>query len=127
MFTPTGRLIRRSAAPADLPAAFAAQFSLSHSCWLLTYPLAGWLAATAGMATTAWALGAIVLAGALAAVLAWPTRDPVRLDHHHSDLPPGHPHLTAAHATPNGYWHGHDYVIDHLHPRWPTARRSARS
>uniref|UniRef100_UPI00215D61F5 MFS transporter n=1 Tax=Streptomyces phytophilus TaxID=722715 RepID=UPI00215D61F5 len=46
MVTPTGRLIR-GAVPgrADLPAAFAAQFSLSHVAWLLTYPLAGFLAA----------------------------------------------------------------------------------
>lgn len=45
VLTPGGRVIRRSSTDADLPAAFAAQFSLSHSCWLLTYPLAGWLAA----------------------------------------------------------------------------------
>ena len=39
--TPTGRLLRRSAQPEDRPAIFAAQFALSHACWLLTYPLAG--------------------------------------------------------------------------------------
>lgn len=40
VLTPTGRLIRRSTPPEARTAAFAAQFSLSHSCWLLTYPLA---------------------------------------------------------------------------------------
>jgi len=40
--TPTGRLLRRSSATEDRPAYFAAQFSLSHACWLVTYPLAGW-------------------------------------------------------------------------------------
>lgn len=34
--TPTGRLLRRSAQPEDRPAIFAAQFALSHACWLLT-------------------------------------------------------------------------------------------
>jgi len=41
--TPIGRLVRRSVETAELPAAFAAQFSLSHVCWLVTYPIAGWL------------------------------------------------------------------------------------
>ena len=65
--TPSGRLLRRSAQPEDRPAVFAAQFALSHACWLLTYPLAGWLGATAGMKTTFVALGAIA---AFAIVLA---------------------------------------------------------
>ena len=42
VLTPSGRLLRRSAQPEDRPAVFAAQFALSHACWLLTYPLAGW-------------------------------------------------------------------------------------
>ncbi|WP_417750598.1 hypothetical protein [Saccharothrix lopnurensis] len=41
---PGGRLLRRSARPAHLPAVFAADFSLSHACRLLCYPLAGVLA-----------------------------------------------------------------------------------
>ena len=45
LLTPGGRLLRRSAAPGDLPFLFAAQFSLSHVCWLLAYPLAGSLGA----------------------------------------------------------------------------------
>lgn len=36
--TPSGRLLRRSAHPEDRPALFAAQFALSHACWLITYP-----------------------------------------------------------------------------------------
>ena len=40
---PTGRLLRRSAHAEDRPSLFAAQFALSHACWLITYPLAGWL------------------------------------------------------------------------------------
>jgi H+ antiporter protein len=51
--TPSGRLLRRAARPADRPAVFAAQFSLSHACWLVTYPLAGWLGLAAGLSATA--------------------------------------------------------------------------
>ncbi|MGP9017258.1 MFS transporter [Streptomyces sp. BR1] len=72
VLTPGGRLIRRCAGTADLPAAFAAQFSLSHGCWLLTYPLAGWLAAGAGLPVTATVLGVVSLAAAGVAAAVWP-------------------------------------------------------
>ena len=45
VLTPTGRLLRRSAHAEDRPALFAAQFALSHACWLVAYPLAGWVGA----------------------------------------------------------------------------------
>lgn len=66
--TPGGRVVRGCTEDADLPAAFAARFSLSHGCWLLTYPLAGWLAAWAGLPATAAVLGALSLAAATAAL-----------------------------------------------------------
>ncbi|MER5637877.1 MFS transporter [Kitasatospora sp. NPDC002227] len=122
VLTPGGRVVRRSAADADLPAAFAAQFSLSHACWLLTYPLAGWLAAGAGLPVTALTLGALSLAGVLAAAALWPGHDPETLDHVHAELPAGHPHLADAHpATAGGWRHGHHYVIDQHHHSWPSA------
>ncbi|MEV0774531.1 MFS transporter [Streptomyces sp. NPDC050433] len=123
VLTPCGRLLRRSAAAVDLPAAFAAQFSLAHSCWLLTYPLAGWLAAEAGMAVSAAVLATLALAAAITAVAIWPRRDPDRLNHVHVELPDGHPHLQDAIPTSVGFRHGHDYRIDALHQRWPTAER----
>ncbi len=46
--TPSGRLLTRSARPEDRPAVFAAQFTLSHMCWLVLYPLAGWLMTAKG-------------------------------------------------------------------------------
>lgn len=39
----SGRVLGRLSAPEDRPALFAAQFALLHGCWLITYPLAGWL------------------------------------------------------------------------------------
>ncbi|MFF3599055.1 MFS transporter [Kitasatospora indigofera] len=122
VLTPGGRVIRRSAADADLPAAFAAQFSLSHSCWLLTYPLAGWLAAGAGLPVTAVVLGVLSAAAATAAAVLWPARDLESLEHRHADLPAGHPHLEGAHPADGGSWqHGHHYVIDQHHHTWPRA------
>ena len=38
ILTPSGRLLRRSAHAEDRPAIFAAQFALSHACWLVTIP-----------------------------------------------------------------------------------------
>lgn len=114
VLTPSGRLLRRSAAAGDLPAAFAAQFSLSHACWLLAYPLAGLLATRAGPAPTAAVLAGLALAAALAAARLWPRTDPVALAHVHPELPADHPHLAGA-AGP----HTHAFHIDALHRRWP--------
>ncbi|MEV6524543.1 MFS transporter [Longispora sp. NPDC051575] len=72
--TPTGRLLNQHVTPTARPAAFAAQFSLSHACWLITYPLAGWLATQAGITTTSLALATLTLLGAIAARLLWPPR-----------------------------------------------------
>ncbi|MFV6031577.1 MFS transporter [Streptomyces sp. NPDC056264] len=76
VLTPGGRVVRGSVRSRDLPAAFAARFSLSHACWLLTYPLAGLLAATAGPAASAAVLAAVALAGATGAAGLWPREDP---------------------------------------------------
>lgn len=117
VLTPGGRLLRRSAADADLPALFAARFSLSHGCWLLTYPLAGWLASRAGPAASAAALTAVALAAACAAARLWPRGDPEELEHTHPELPAGHPH-TATGTGPGGR-HVHAFRIDALHRHWP--------
>jgi hypothetical protein len=70
--TPVGRILRRHTPAEGLPAAFAAQFSLSHACWLLTYPLAGWLALAVGLSTTALVLAGIAGVGTLVAAALWP-------------------------------------------------------
>lgn len=78
--TPTGRVIRSSVTRSALPAAFAAQFSLSHLAWLLTYPIAGWIGTSAGF-TVAWSiLAGLAVLGTIAAPVLWPreTRDSVK-------------------------------------------------
>lgn len=117
--TPTGRLLKRSAHPADRPALFAAQFALSHACWLLTYPLAGWLGATAGLDVAFAVLAAIAAAAVGLAALLWPVDDPAELPHTHDNLPAGHPHLAGAAHTGTGHRHSHALVIDDEHPVWP--------
>lgn len=113
--TPTGRLLRRSAHASDRPAVFAAQFALSHGCWLLTYPLAGWLGETAGLSVTTLVLAAVTLAGVAGALLMWPTKDPEVIEHDHPDLSPDDSHLVDASRNR----HAHAFVIDDLHTRWP--------
>ncbi|WP_206447875.1 MFS transporter [Agrococcus sp. KRD186] len=73
--TPVGRLIRRGVPASDLAPAFAAQFSLSHACWLLTYPLAGWLGFI-GLPGTALALAAVALVATVVAWRLWPASAP---------------------------------------------------
>ncbi|MBU1316476.1 MAG: MFS transporter [Alphaproteobacteria bacterium] len=119
--TPSGRLLRRSAHPQDRPALFAAQFALSHACWLITYPLAGWLGATIGLGPTAIVLSVIAVAGLAAALYLWPTSSDLEIEHSHEDLPDQDPHLQE--GTPRGHHrHSHAIVIDRLHPEWPHSR-----
>ena len=118
--TPIGRILNRSADEADRPALFAAQFALSHACWLVTYPLAGWLGALAGLSTVALVLAALGAAALALTLRLWPARDPETLAHDHPELPPGHPHL-AAHGHRGT--HEHRFVVDALHQRWPGVSR----
>lgn len=112
--TPIGRIINRSAREADRGAVFAAQFALSHACWLVTYPLAGWIGAGAGLSASALTLAAIGAVGLVVTQRLWPARDPEVVSHDHTDLPPDHPHLRE-----HGVFHAHALVIDDLHRRWP--------
>ncbi|AMY20513.1 MULTISPECIES: MFS transporter [Nocardiaceae] len=68
--TPTGRVLRDRTAEADRPLVFAAQFSLSHACFLVTYPLAGVLASTPVAAPATAAVLATLTAAAAART--WP-------------------------------------------------------
>jgi len=77
--TPTGKVLRRSVAPAALPEVFAAQFSLSHLAWLLTYPIAGWVGTEAGFPITWTILAVLAVSSAAAAWILWPRHDVVEL------------------------------------------------
>ena len=115
--TPSGRLLKRSAATSDRPAVFAAQFALSHGCWLIAYPLAGQIGANWSQQAAFGVLGALAAIGLLAALLVWPSEDSPQVAHVHDDLPRDHPHLQE-HQGEQGK-HAHDFVIDDLHVAWP--------
>lgn len=118
LVTPGGRLLRRSAQPQDLPFLFAAQFSLSHICWLVAYPLAGGLGSRFGLDVALVAMAVLALLGTVLVWRAWPAADHDVLSHQHGDLAPDHPHRLE-HATDKDGGHTHPFVIDEVHRRWP--------
>nr|AIU93450.1 hypothetical protein LRS1606.16 [Rhodococcus sp. NS1] len=70
--TPSARLLRYQSTPANRPAVFTAQFSLSHACFLLTYPLAGWIGARVGQPVAAALLALLATLAAATATWLWP-------------------------------------------------------
>ena len=138
--TPTGRLLRRSAREPDRPALYAAQFALSHACWLIAYPLAGWLGAALGPTAAFAVLASLALAATATAVAFWPAGEPDELDHQHEAMSHEHPHVhdehhrhahegwegPEPHRHPHRHArlrHSHAYMIDLHHLEWPGPRR----
>ncbi|MFD6062183.1 MFS transporter [Rhodococcus wratislaviensis] len=72
--TPSARLLRYESDEQNRSTVFNAQFSLSHACFILTYPLAGWVGAEVGQVTAAVALTVLATLAGLAAARAWPAR-----------------------------------------------------
>ncbi|PVZ63539.1 MFS transporter [Pelagibaculum spongiae] len=141
--TPAATLVRRSCHSSDATAYFAANFSLSHLCWLAAYLLAGWLGSYAGLSITFAVMGAIALLATFTAIHLYPKPDPIEIEHehpvqqhshchdHHSDDQhhahlhqpidqdgqPDHSHQHTHDHPP--LKHSHPYVIDAHHPNWP--------
>lgn len=133
---PTGCLLKQSCHAEDRPALFAAQFSLSHGCWLVAYPLAGWVGAEVGLSETFALLGTIALLSTALATRVWPSRDPITLEHDHDPVTHSHLHYhdehhqhehegwegPEPHRHPHhhpGGRHRHAFVIDGHHLAWP--------
>jgi hypothetical protein len=70
--TPSARLLRRAATDSTRSYIFTAQFSLSHACFIITYPAAGWIGATAGQPAAAAVLAAVATISTVAALRFWP-------------------------------------------------------
>lgn len=134
--TPAGRLLRRSAREGDRPAIYSAQFALSHACWLIAYPLAGWLGAASGLGAAFVVLAIMALMAAAAAFALWPAPDAIELEHVHEEMVHEHPHVhDEHHQHEHEGWEGpephrhphrharlrhkHAFVIDPHHPVWP--------
>ncbi|UEM21304.1 MFS transporter [Skermanella mucosa] len=136
VLTPSGRLLRRSAHAEDRPAMFAAQFALSHACWLVVYPLAGWGGAHAGVSAAFMVLGILAAAATVLATGLWPSGDPVEVEHVHAGFCHEHLHVhdehhqhvhegwegPEPHAHPHRHTpirHKHALIIDRHHVEWP--------
>lgn len=136
VLTPVGRLLTNACQEEDRPALFAAQFSLSHACWLVAYPLAGWVGAEAGMMAAFGLLGIIAVVAVVTASYVWPVETSAELEHDHP--PQDHMHLhyhDQHHQHDHEGWEGpephshrhrhgsgrhrHPFVIDDYHPHWP--------
>ncbi|MCG8546369.1 MAG: MFS transporter [Alphaproteobacteria bacterium] len=138
--TPAGRLLRRSAHEADRPAVYAAQFALSHACWLIGYPLAGWIGGTLGLTAAFGVLALLALAATGCAAVLWSADDSTELTHRHDAIVHDHLHVHDEHhrhehegwegPEPHRHLHRHPpmqhkhpFVIDHHHRRWPARQR----
>jgi MFS family permease len=134
--TPGGRLLRRSSHEADRPALFAAQFALSHACWLATYLIAGVVGNLIGLSWTFGLLGLLVVVASGLALRLWPSADPDLLEHAHGPLQHEHLHVhdehhqhrhegwegPEPHRHPHRHRqvrHRHRFVIDMHHQQWP--------
>ncbi|MFD1846646.1 MFS transporter [Arthrobacter flavus] len=82
--TPSARLLRRAATDRTRNYLFTAQFSLSHACFIATYPIAGWVGAVWGQPAAAGVLAALATLGTVAALRLWP-----------DDPHPGPPKISA--------------------------------
>lgn len=133
----SGRLLQRSAAQEDRPAYFAAQFALSHACWLITYPLAGWLSSTYDIEVAFSVLFGLVMFSTLLAYFLWPENDKTYMEHVHSKTSHLHLHThdehhqhahegwegPEPHSHPHSHSeikHTHEFVIDRHHQKWPS-------
>jgi MFS family permease len=144
--TPAGRVVNRSSSVPDRPSYFSAQFALTHACWLLAYPIAGQLGIALGIDTTAMIFSVAVLVFACLGGLAWPSHDPMVLQHSHEETRHSHGHFHDDHHRHvhegnipgentqeenaqveahnhehihSRYTHSHLFVIDDHHPEWP--------
>lgn len=120
--TPAGRALRRSSSAGDRPALFAAQFALSHACWLVAYPVAGLVSAAADPGAAFLALAGLCAIGTVLALVIWPAHDPENLSHRHDNLAADDPHLADGHVVDGDGAHAHPFVIDEQHSRWPTTK-----
>ncbi len=95
VLAPMGRVVRDSVEDADLPHVFAAQFSLAHGWWLISYPVAGWGATIWGFGPMTLMLSGFAALALIAAARLWrdpapiapaPTTDPATTDLSTTDL-----------------------------------------
>lgn len=130
--TPVGLILNRSCNEEDRPALFAAQFSLSHACWLVAYLGAGLLGAKVGLNITFMLMALVAGLGVVIAMNCWPADDPEELEHEHLEVVHQHAFCDPLHHndecvkssmsirhTHKFIRHKHKFVVDDHHPNWP--------
>ena len=135
--TPSGKIVNMSASPSDRTSYFSAQFALSHVCWLVTYPISGFLVLYYGFSFSALFLSCIVLTCFIFSILFWPDEQDSNLthshelkihmhDHDHKDQHHQHSHDDDLKQETHGHEHKHEevshkhrFVIDLHHQEWP--------
>ena len=137
--TPSGRIVNASAKPSDRSSYFSAQFALSHLCWLITYPIVGYLVLYFGFGFSAAFLACIILMCFIFSILFWPDEEKNKLTHQHKTLVHSHEHEhndqhhihqhdssheqdSKKHKHEHGHdelIHKHEFVIDLHHQQWP--------
>ncbi|SDQ71305.1 MFS transporter [Pseudovibrio sp. Tun.PSC04-5.I4] len=117
--TPSGRVLRRSSNSSDLPSVFASQFALSHVCWLIGYPVAGWVGSSFGISSAFVVMAVLAWISVASSLVLWPSSDAEVLRHSHEGLPDDDPHWKTG-GEKVGKSHAHAFRIDDLHPRWPS-------
>lgn len=135
--TPAGRVFKRSANEEDLPKLLSAQFALSHACWLLAYPSAGFLPSLVGMGNSLLIIAAVCAGALFVSIRIWPKESYAPLEHRHEEIYHDHVHFHGDHHQhdhegwegdePHAHPHKHDEIvhshtikIDRHHPVWPT-------
>ena len=141
--TSSGILLRSSAMEQDRPSVFAAQFSLSHACWLVAYLLVAWMGREIGPVATVWLTGGVALVFAVIAVPVWVRVGNRPLKHTHINHQHEHMHVhdehhqhehigdegPEPHQHPHRHKkliHSHEFIIDDHHPNWPNMRKTYR-
>lgn len=84
VIAPMGRIIRANTSAAEMPAAFAGQFSLAHGWWIATYSVVGWGATAIGYGPISLVMVAVALVSLALAKRWWPRSETHlgELDHH---------------------------------------------
>ncbi len=134
--TPAGRVVNRSSSVVDRPCYFSAQFSLTHACWMIAYPLAGQLGSLVGIELTALLFGIAVAVFTVSGAALWSGDDSTVLEHSHEPLAHCHEHYHDEHHQHHSgevgvkqhshehkhppVTHSHVFVIDDHHPEWPS-------
>lgn len=134
--TPAARLLKRSSNEHNRTQIYAAQFALSHACWLIAYPMAGWIGNIGGFEIIFALMSALTLIGSITAAMLWPNPDPEKLTHTHEAMSHDHMHVHDEHhqhehegwegKEPHTHKHNHtarththEFVIDIHHRIWP--------